>query len=135
MIKLYLFGNGNLSFENFTEHYLPIINNALSKEMSFIICDFRGADTLLQEYLKDKSKNVTILHCFEKPRYLADKYKTKVSHWELKAGFISDEQRDEYAIKLCSHFFAIDFNSKGDKISSTKKNIDKLKELGKIMFQ
>lgn len=132
MDKIYLFGNGNTSFEFFIEYYKPIIDKALANDFHFIVCDFRGLDVMVLEYLKDKTSNVTLLHCFDKPRYVPDKFKTFVSKWEIKGGFSCDKERDNFAISECSHFFAIDLNSNETRESGTLKNINTLKMLGKM---
>jgi hypothetical protein len=80
--------------------------------------------------LKNNS-NVTLLHIGDKPRYIPDKYKTKVNDWTVIGNFKSDIERDEYAIEHCTHYLAYDFNSDVNRISSTLKNISKLNELNK----
>ncbi len=84
------------------------------------------------ELLKSLNKNVTVFHIGEKPRYLPDKYKTKVAGWKLIGGFQDDESRDLAAIENCTHFIAKDFNSKADRISGTMKNILKCSALNKV---
>ena len=131
-MKIFIFGNGNISFDNFVEHYSnplkPYLNNS---DVEFVICDFRGTDTLTMELLKSISSNVTVCHIGEKPRYAPDKYKTKASQWTFKGGFISDEERDNYAIKYCTHFLAVDYNSNNKRVSGTEKNINKCLSMNK----
>jgi len=134
MNVVYIFGNGNISFDVFQSYYIPKINNCLNDNYTFIMGDFRGADTLTMEYLKDKTNNVQILYCYEQPRYLPDKFKTNVEKWKIIGDFKSDKERDNYAINLCSHFIAIDFNSDNNRISGTTKNIKKLLELNKTQI-
>lgn len=132
---IYIFGNGNIQFEDFEELYLKPIKKLINKnEVEFIIGDFRGVDTLVMEYLKSKSKNVSILHIGEKPRYIPDKFKTKVPHWKIIGNFENDEARDNFAINHCTHFIAIDFNSDEKRKSGTQKNIELCKSLGKIQI-
>jgi hypothetical protein len=59
-----------------------------TKEVEFILCDFRGVDTMTMEFLKCLTAKVTIYHIGENPRYLPDKYRTKVSLWELLGVFL-----------------------------------------------
>ena len=66
------------------------------------------------------------------PRYFPNKYKTKVAEWKLSGGFQDDESRDLAAIENCTHFIAKDFNSKGERISGTMKNILKCRALNKV---
>ncbi len=132
-MRIYIFGNGNLSFEDYKKYYEDIINDTLLiNTTSFIVCDFKGVDTLTMELLKSKSANAAIYHIGQKPRYFPDIYKTKASSWTIKGSFENDEDRDNAAINDCTHFIAIDFNSDSKRISGTQKNIDKCIELGKI---
>ncbi len=75
------------------------------------------------EYLKSETSKVTIIHIGDKPRYIPDRYKTKVSQWNIVGGFESDESRDNHAIDTCTHFIATDFNSSDKRVSGTQKNI------------
>lgn len=130
---IYIFGNGNISFQYFKTHYEKILNHYLDNDgITFIVGDFKGVDTLTMELLKCSSSNVIIYHVADKPRYLPDKFKTKVSSWTIKGGFENDDQRDLEAIKTCTHFIAIDFNSDSKRKSGTQKNIELCEELGKI---
>lgn len=133
VINIYLFGNGNISFEDFKFHYEEVINRYLHKEeVTFLLCDFRGTDTLAMELLKCTSANVSVYHIADKPRYLPDKFKTKVGSWKIIGGFENDAQRDMEVINECTHFIAVDFNSDEKRISGTQKNIDLCEKLGKI---
>lgn len=132
-MKIYVFGNGNISFADFKAHYEDLINPYLNRsDVSFHLCDFRGVDVLTMELLKCYSDQVFIYHISEKPRYLPDKYKTKVSNWTIIGGFESDEDRDMEVIKNCTHFIAIDFNSDHKRKSGTQKNIELCEKSGKI---
>lgn len=132
-MKLYIFGNGNLSFSDFKELYeKQILKYCNIENTEFIICDFKGVDTLSMEVLKNLSSNVSIFHIGEKPRYLSDKFKTKVNDWKIIGGFQSDEERDRACIDVCTHFLAVDFNSDVKRKSGTLKNIELCLELGKI---
>ncbi len=134
MKNIYLFGNGNTSFDIFLDKYKPVIDKALNNKLNFLVCDFKGIDTLIMEYLKDKTSDVTIYHCFEKPRYLPDKFKTKVSEWHIKSGFFNDTDRDIYVINNCDYYFAIDFNSDNKRKSGTQKNIELLQSMNKCFY-
>ena len=132
-MKIYLFGNGNITFKEFLTFYMEPIEKYLHKEnTTFLLCDFRGVDTLMMEYLKSATGNVSIYHIGEKPRYLPDKFKTKVSGWTLIGGFESDETRDKAAINACTHYLAIDKNSNEKRKSGTLKNIELCESLNKI---
>ena len=132
-MNIYIFGNGNIRFDDFQKHYVKYLAEYIgNEETSYTTCDFRGVDTLVMEFLKYSSANVTIFHIGERPRYLPDKYKTKVSNWNLKGGFKDDPERDLAAIHHCTHYLAVDFNSDSGRISGTRKNIDLCQSLGKI---
>ncbi|MGH1343725.1 MAG: hypothetical protein ACRBN8_19365 [Nannocystales bacterium] len=130
-MRLYVFGNGNLSFEAFCERYVPALEQALSAEAGFVVCDFRGADTLTLEWLKTRTADVEVLHVGERPRYLPDRYRTRVSNWTITGGFASDHERDEAALQQCTHVLGHDFNSKPERISGTAKLLARADELGR----
>ncbi len=132
-MNIYIFGNGNISFTDFKTHYEQIINQYLNNDsITFSLCDFKGTDTLTMELLKCSTTNVSIYHIGDKPRYLPDKFKTKVNNWKIIGGFENDEQRDFEAIKNCTHYIATDFNSNSKRKSGTLKNIELCDKSGKI---
>lgn len=131
-MRLYIFGNGNLSFPDFLKYYHePLSRLERGSNLHFIVCDFRGVDTLVMEYLKCSTPHVRVCHVGERPRYLPDKFRTMVSRWELIGGFRGDEDRDAFAMAACTHFLAFDFNSNARRKSGTQRNIERCLELGK----
>lgn len=130
-MKLFIFGNGHTSFENYVEKYYSHLQ-MLDNNVEFLLCDFRGVDTLSMEYLKTKSSKVSVYHIGEKPRYLPARYRTKVSSWQLFGGYETDEERDMAAICQCTHFLAFDFNVSSQRKSGTATNIEKCLQLNKI---
>ena len=75
-MNIYIFGNGNISFTQFKEHYESVINEYIDlKNVNFLLCDFRGVDVLAMEVLKCDSANVSVYHIGENQRYLSDKLK------------------------------------------------------------
>ncbi|KXX71177.1 hypothetical protein [Flammeovirga sp. SJP92] len=135
-MKVYIFGNGNIKFSEFEVLYLkPLQELVFNKGVEFIVCDFRGVDTLIMEYLKSETPNVTVLHIGEQPRYIPDRYRTKVSQWKVIGSFEDDEARDRYAIENCTHFIAKDFNSSPKRKSGTQKNIELCLTLGKEQIE
>lgn len=133
MTVIYIFGNGNTSFEDFQKYYCATLLELVRKsENQFLLSDFRGVDTLTMEFLKNKSSKVTILHIGERPRYYPDLFKTKVSEWTVIGGFNSDSARDNAAVDLCTHFLAVDFNSNDNRKSGTARNIDLCISRGKL---
>lgn len=134
-VIIYIFGNGNLDFQDFLTNYLKPLQPYLNdKNVSYLLGDFRGADTLAMEMLKTVSVNVTIYHLFDAPRYLPDKYRTKVGAWVTQGGFLTDVERDNAMIKRCTHFLATDFNSSEKRESGTSRNLQRCKEAGKIQL-
>jgi hypothetical protein len=133
--SIYIFGNGNLAFVNFMEQYCSkIVEQCILPQVNFMVCEFRGADMLAMELLKNHSASVTILHVGKTPRYFPDKFRTYCSEWKLVGGFLNDEERDNYAIENCTAFIARDYNSDKNKITATAKNIARLLGMGKIQL-
>ena len=132
MMTIYVFGNGNVSFEDFRKYYEePMLRALETPGVAFVLCDFRGTDVLAMELLKSLSANVKLYHVGERPRYFPDKYKTKAAEWLVNGGFGSDEERDHAAIDDCTHFLAIDFNSDAKRKSGTQRNIERCEAFGK----
>ena len=124
-MKIFVFGNGNLSFDDFISLYkkpLSLITERYSP--TFLLSDFRGVDTMMMEFLKTKTSNVTVYHIGYAPRYFPDKFKTKAEKWNLIGQFTSDKERDCAAINSCTHFLAYDFNSDEKRKSGTLKSIE-----------
>lgn len=128
---LYVFGNGNLSLDDFLTLYVPGLQRALDAGAAFWVGDFRGVDTLTMEWLKTKTSAVTLLHVGERPRYMPDRYRTKVSGWTIQGGFDGDADRDQAGIDACTTFLAHDFNTNAKRISGTQRNIEACLALGK----
>ena len=133
-MNLYIFGNGNLEFYAFTRWYVPAISSALKAGAGFIVCDFRGADTLTMEYLKTRTVDVEVLHVGEQPRYLPDRYKTRTSEWTVTGGFGSDRDRDEAAMQRCTHVLAMDFNSSDHHTTGTAKMLERAMLEGRTLL-
>ena len=132
-MNIYIFGNGNISFLDFIRYYQKPLSKYISDEaVAFSVCDFKGVDTLVMELLKCEATKVNVYHIGERPRYLPDKYKTKVSQWKLQAGYENDEARDRAAIKDCTHYLAVDFNTSEQRKSGTQKNIELCEAMNKI---
>jgi hypothetical protein len=131
-VRVYIFGNGNVDFATFSMCYLPVLESLDLSCCEFLVCDFRGADTLAMEWLKTRTSAVTVFHMGGGPRYLPDKYRTKVGAWKLIGGFVNDAERDGVAIEACTHFIAVDGNSRSDRKSGTQRNIERCSGLGKV---
>ena len=135
-MRVYVFGNGNTSFDDFTRDYGKSLSRALFlakvKPVSFIVCDYKGVDTLTMEYLKTLTEDVSVYHMGKHPRYYPATFGTKVDMWKRVGGFENDAQRDSAAIDACTHFIAYDFNSTPTRKSGTKRNIERCIELEKV---
>ncbi len=83
MKKIYVSGNGNVSWEKFQQFYIEPLKKFNLDECEFIIGDFSGTDTLMMEFLKDKTEKVTILHVGKRPRYFANSFKQKLKNGKL----------------------------------------------------
>lgn len=92
----FISGHGNLTFDEWLQYYKPLIDIALLNNEGFILADFKGCDVITMEYLKDKTSDVLVCHCYEKPRYFPDTLNLLSATWQLKGGFLSDSDRDEY---------------------------------------
>ena len=135
-MKIYLFGNGNIRFSDFRLFYeKPILQSLQLEDVSFVLCDFRGTDTLAMELLKTETANVTVFHVGEKPRYFPDLFKTKAGEWKRIGGFVDDAARDLACIECCTHFIATDFNSDLKRKSGTLKNIEHCLRAGKYRIE
>lgn len=133
MKTIFIFGNGNLSFEDFSKYYLPILEQYEQEaDNHFILGDFRGVDTLAMEWLKCKSSNVSIYHLGNRPSYRPDLFKTCVSDWAFKGFFSSNLERDLAMVKDCTHFLGFDFNTDRNRVSGTYKSIQSCLKQKKI---
>jgi hypothetical protein len=128
---IYVFGNGALSFDDFRALYVPAIETALERtETSWVVCDFRGVDTLTMEYLKTQTASVTVLHVGAAPRYLPDRRYTQVEKWTIRGGFADDDARDQAALASASHFLAVDRFSRPVRATATARLIDNARAAG-----
>lgn len=114
-------GHGNLTFEEWLLYYKPLVDTVLLNNEGFIMGDFRGCDVITMEYLKDKTPNVVVCHCKEKPRYFPETLNMPSSLWQLNGGFLNDADRDVY---MTHHSHAdIAWIRQGREKSGTAKNI------------
>jgi len=111
----FISGHLDLTQAEFDEHYRQQIDNALSKNQGFVVGDARGADTLAQQYLLDKTKAVVVYHMFESPRNNAG--------FPTRGGFQSDKERDEQMTRNSHQDIA--WVRIGREKSGTRKNLDR----------
>ena len=70
---IFISGHRDLTDKEFDEFYKNKINEHITLNNTFIICDFKGTDTKAQDYLKQLNyKKVIIANMFKNPRYKAD---------------------------------------------------------------
>lgn len=86
MKTYFISGHLSVTPEEFSTHYAPKIDQALSENASFVLGDARGADKLAQDYLLGKTNQVVVYHMFDKPRNNAG--------FPTKGGFKGDDERD-----------------------------------------
>jgi len=84
----FISGHRNITLEEFEKYYKQQIFNALkNKNSKFVIGDYDGVDSIAQQFLINKTKNVTIYHMFDKPM-------NNNGNWKTKGGYIDDIDRD-----------------------------------------
>jgi hypothetical protein len=130
---VYVFGHGNLPFATFLERYVPAIDTMLlDQATAWVVCDFRGTDTLAMEYLKTRTDRATVFHVGERPRYMPDTFGTPADGWQRRGGFADDATRDDAALAACTHFLAIDARPDETRASGTRRAIERCRALGRI---
>ena len=136
IMKVFIGGNGNLSFEDFCHYYATALNKLLEKnsDAHFLVCDFRGVDVLAMEYLKCRTSNVMVHHMGSRARYVPDQFRTYVNEWKFIGGYSNNWERDQATLKDCTHYLAYDFNSDQSRKSGTQKNIEVCQRMGKIFL-
>jgi len=85
----FISGHLTLTQEEFDQHYAKMIDLAIDEGASFVVGDARGADTMAQQYLKDKGVSpdrVRVYHMHESPRNNVG--------WPTLEGFGTDDERD-----------------------------------------
>jgi hypothetical protein len=113
MPTFFISGHLDLTPEEFAEHYVVKLMAAQAMGASFIVGDARGADTLAQAWLKERTTNVRVYHMFETPRNNLG--------FSTSGGFKSDKERDEAMTAGSSHDIA--WVRPGRETSGTAKNL------------
>lgn len=118
MTTHFISGHGDVTEAEFALHYKEKIDKAILKGHSFVIGDFRGLDSIAQEYLsfvlgKDAPNRVTVYHMHKAPRVN--------NGFPTKGGFKSDEERDAAMTEASNKDIA--WVRKGKHKSGTKANI------------
>ncbi|BAY29693.1 hypothetical protein NIES2107_15370 [Nostoc carneum NIES-2107] len=82
----FISGHLDLTQAEFEMYYRPLIDRAIAQNECFIVGDAKGADTLAQQYLVEKTEAVIVYHMFTSPRNNAG--------FPTRGGFHSDIERD-----------------------------------------
>lgn len=89
-MKAFASGHRNLTPDEFEEHYVPKLNEAMERGDEIYVCDYYGADQMVQEYLfNHEYENVRVVHMKDSPRFY-------IGEFPLIGGFNSDDERDSY---------------------------------------
>ncbi|CDN15303.1 hypothetical protein RintRC_4930 [Richelia intracellularis] len=82
----FISGHLDLRESEFEKYYHPLLVRAISANKSFIVGDARGADTMAQKYLSERTEAVVVYHMFATPR--------NNPGFSTRGGFTSDAQPD-----------------------------------------
>ncbi len=122
-----------MSFDDFRGLYVLAIDSALERvATSWVVCDFRGVDTLTMEYLKTRTAAVSVFHVGAAPRYLPDRRHTHVDEWTIRGGFADDAARDQAALASATHFLAVDRFSTPKRPTATARLVDRAMAAGRV---
>jgi hypothetical protein len=80
-------GHLDLTEDEFREHYVPRLRDAVAAGAAFVVGDARGCDAMVQAYLHAAGASVTVFHMFETPRHCP-------AGVARSGGFANDEDRD-----------------------------------------
>ena len=110
-------GHLDLTKEEFQEHYVPLLQQAIINHDKFVVGDARGTDSMVQAYLayclQDKN-DVTVYHMFGSPR-------NNVGNFRTIGGFENDNERD--AEMTAASDYDIAWVRPGRETSGTAKNL------------
>lgn len=112
-------GHVDLTEAEFKEHYVPLLDEAISEGARFVVGDAKGADAMAFDYLDERTSRVVMYHMFTSPRN--DSFVMN-----LKGGYKSDEERD--AAMTADSDEDIAWIRPGREKSGTAKNLQRRKE-------
>ena len=117
----FISGHRNITSEEFVEHYLPQIFNVIKEDPNakFVVGDYDGVDSIAQQLLINKTKNLTVYHMFDKPM-------NNHGNWDTKGGYKDDIDRDSAMTKESDKDIAW-IRTPGD-MSGTEQNIERRKK-------
>lgn len=64
----FISGHLDLTADEFRQHYVPLIDQAIEQQHRFVVGDARGADNMAQLYLKLRGVQATVFHAYARPR-------------------------------------------------------------------
>ena len=118
----FISGHRNLLEEEFSAYenaILKVLNGDDGHLAKFIVCDYEGADIMIQNYLLDNlsidPNRITVYHMGDKPKFVNPKVT------QLKGGFQTDDERDTAATRDSA--FDIAFVRDNKIMSGTAENI------------
>jgi len=89
-VRAFASGHRDLNEYEFEEHYVPMLNEAMARQDEIWVCDYWGADLMVQEYLYNHEYDkVTVLHMLKTPR-------NNIGEFPTIGGFKNDIERDSY---------------------------------------
>lgn len=111
----FISGHRDITDEEFAEHYIPLLDDAMNNGGRFVVGDCEGVDFMTQQYLADMSYPlVEVYHIGDEPMNYIDLYPT-VGGWR------SDVDRD-WGMTLASDV-DVAWVRKGKERSGTAQNL------------
>lgn len=114
-ITYHVSGHIDLTDDEWTLHYVPLLQRAVARGASFVVGEARGADARAQAWLHENGViAVTVFHMLTRPR-------ANVGSWPTIGGFADDESRDAAMTAASTHDLA--WVRLGRENSGTAKNL------------
>jgi len=111
----FISGHRDATREEFEEHYIPMIDTAISCGYSFVVGNYPGIDYMAQEYLLERCKDrVRVFHMYTDPTGV-------ILGLQTTGGFLTDEDRDTAMMLLSDYDIAWVRDGRSD--SGTAQNI------------
>lgn len=129
MRTAFISGHINITEEEFKQHYIPRLRDAVINGNCFVVGDANGVDAMAQEWLKDQGvpkEDVLVFHMFDAPR-------NNNGDWKTAGGFQSDDERD--TVMTLGSYYDIAWVREGKEKSGTQKNINRRKNLDRLGLQ
>jgi hypothetical protein len=99
MATYFVSGHLDLTPEEFREHYVPKLVEAIQEGADFVVGDAPGADALAQAWLAQCGALMRVFHMKERPRHA-------IEHVPLVGGFQTDDERDTALTQASTHDIA-----------------------------